>query len=52
VPRHCWEQALCETGRDHFGIAWEPWQPEAQLTALATELANHKFSQPVFNQRR
>ena len=47
-----WHKAMCDVAREQFSVNWEEIVPNAQLSALATNLAEEKYSQSSYNQKR
>ena len=47
-----WQKAMCDAARENFGTTWENFIPGVQLTDRAATLAQEKYSQPGYNQKR
>ena len=47
-----WEKAMCDVAHVEQGASWAGFEPDAPLAARARELAQSKYSQPSYNQKR
>ena len=47
-----WQKAMCDVAREKFSAEWQPLEIETALRKRANELAEQKYSQPSFNQKR
>ena len=47
-----WEKAMCDVAHVEQGASWAAFEPDASLAAHARELAQRKYSQPSYNQKR
>lgn len=52
VDRLGWEGALCALATEHWGVAWQPWTPEAELLAAAERLVHTRYGLDAFNRQR
>lgn len=52
LARREWEQAMLATGCSVWRIRWEPFEVAGDLAARALDLANTKYSQASYNERR
>ena len=50
--RDAWQQAMCDVACSGQGAQWVTFEPDAQLTARAQELAWQKYSDTNYNQKR
>lgn len=47
-----WQKAVCDVAHETLGATWLEFIPETNLNSLATTLAQQKYSQPSYNQKR
>jgi lipoate-protein ligase A len=47
-----WQMALCEAARQLWGVEWQAWELSPEQEARVTKLAQTKYSQPSYNQKR
>ena len=47
-----WQQAMCQAARAEQGARWAKFEPDAALNTRAMDLAQKKYSQRDYNQRR
>jgi lipoate-protein ligase A len=47
-----WQQAMCDVARSGHGAQWVTFEPDAPLAERAQALAQQKYSQPGYNQKR
>ena len=52
IPRDDWQNALLDVASEQEGVQWKVLVIDPALSRRATELAEQKYSQPVYNQRR
>ncbi len=52
IPRSDWQRAMYEAPSRTTGVLWTDLVPDAALEARAKILAEEKYSQPRYNQRR
>ncbi|HEU5395780.1 MAG TPA: hypothetical protein VFV81_01340, partial [Verrucomicrobiae bacterium] len=52
LQRSDWESAMREAGADLLGTSCREWNPDANLSARAAELAREKYSQQSYNEKR
>ena len=47
-----WQQAMCDVAIELFGAQWSEFELDMALRERAERLADQKYSQPSFNQKR
>ena len=52
VTRPAWEQAMGEVAVEHFGVAWKPFSEDATWQNAVETLAQEKYSQADYNEKR
>jgi hypothetical protein len=52
LTRADWENAMRAVAGKQFCVTWTEFAPAAELLATSTKLAQGKFSQPCYNQKR
>jgi lipoate-protein ligase A len=52
LARTDWENAMRAVAGKQFCVTWTEFAPAAELLATSTKLAQEKFSQPCYNQKR
>ena len=52
LARADWEKAMLAVAEKQFSVTWTNHAPDAELHQRAEALAQEKFSQPCFNQKR
>jgi|YelNatPaOPRAMG01_1025707.scaffolds.fasta_scaffold02600_10 lipoate-protein ligase A len=50
--RTAWQTALASAAQRLWGASWTQWQPPEPILSRAQQLADQKYSQPAYNQRR
>jgi lipoate-protein ligase A len=50
--RSDWQMSMVEVGRKNYGIDWAEFKPDALLQKRVEELANNKYGERAFNQKR
>jgi len=52
VPRRSWQQGLREAATSNWGISWNPFWLDEELSRRVETLEQKKYSQASYNQRR
>jgi lipoate-protein ligase A len=47
-----WREAMCDVARRQFSVIWNDFAPDVTLLSLTKNLAERKYSQPSYNQKR
>jgi len=50
--RSDWEKAMCNVACENFRMTWKKFAPDSDLSNHAASLANEKYSQASYNQKR
>jgi hypothetical protein len=52
LARADWQQAMCDVAHSRFTAHWSEFEPDSQLREQAEALAQSKYSQAAYNQKR
>lgn len=52
LARSDWQTAMAEAATTNWNVEWTTLEPDSTLTERVAELANLKYSRPVYNVRR
>ncbi|MBI2927369.1 MAG: hypothetical protein HYY24_16865 [Verrucomicrobia bacterium] len=52
ADRAAWQQAVRDVAAEEFRVRWEPWFPSPALLARVRELAEQKYSQAAYTEKR
>jgi lipoate-protein ligase A len=52
LSRADWQNAMCQTAQTNHGVTWTDFAPDTPLRQRALDLAQQKYSQPAYNQKR
>jgi hypothetical protein len=47
-----WQESMCAAAQAQAGVIWEAFEPDASLMERALALAQGKYSQDSYNQKR
>jgi hypothetical protein len=52
LPKADWQKAMCDVAHEQFAVDWRNFEPDREMADRMSRLADQKYSQRAFNEKR